>query len=319
MASSLLAIGVGSLLPMGFFFAGAAWLAGAGRDLAATLTMFSGMGLGMAGLFPMSKAAGEWRDARRRRRTLDWLEAQGEATLGGEFVDVAYEERLWHHSGLGHDVDSGVLTMGFDRLTYMGRWTNFEIPATSILGTEIRSFDAAIEGALPRLYVQWAHGGDHSTFSLSLPNRRSVRRRIEGTLDLKRRLDAWSAESLPPMTAFPFILPRSERPTRVADRGETGIPAKILAALATTVLLGTIEFVATLLAIAMGWHRTGTLAMILFASWSLPYAIFSRIIEKRLPERFRCRPAQQDALRDALCGDEASKKVEALADARLKQ
>ncbi len=300
-SSSLVGIALGSLLPMGLGFAGTAWFAAVGYEGVAALTMFASMALGVVGLIPMAKVADEWRDARRRRRTLDVLDAQGEATLGGEFVGVAYEERLWHHPGLGFDADLGVLTLELDRLNFVGLETRFEIPRDAILSTEIRSFDAALHGAHPRLYVQWIQGDKTGTFSVSLPTHRRVDRRVEAMAELRSRLDAWRGETMPRAIRFEAVVPPSEHPAVARTRG-IGLPAKILAAVATFLTLGFIEFVATMIAIQMGWKRTGTLFLILAGISNLPWSLFSRKIERHLPERWRYQDKTETGvdLRDAL-------------------
>lgn len=286
--SSLVAIALGSLLPMGLGLVGAVWLAHVGEPFVAMLVMFSGMALGIVGLFPTTKVAEERRAARRRRRALDDLEAQGEATLGGEFVGVAYGDRLWHHPGLGHDADHGVLTTDLDRLTFVGRSTRFEIPKSAILGTEVRYFDAAMTGPRPRLYVTYSRGEGIDTLSVVPPYRRSVRRRVREIVEFREHLEAWRAERFPGAAGRLFALPPKGDYAVAADaQRRVGLPAKLLAGIATFLLLSGIEAVATFVAIQVGWRRSGNLLTLLASTCYLPWLLIALKIEALLPERHK--------------------------------
>ena len=284
--SSLLVLGLFSLLPAGLAFTFAAWLAGSGHDLAAILAVFAGFGLAMSGVLPACKFGDERRDRLRRSRTLNLLEGREESTLGGESVGVAYSEFAWHYPEGGHDLDDGVFATGLDALTFVGRQTRFELPAAAILSTEIHYFDAALHGPDPRLYICWAHEGRAGTLSLSLPKNRFVRRRVSGMEELRERIERWRGEPFPRRSS-PYALPPSVEPTAVVVSPKNGWRAKLLAAVATLVFFVMVETLGTMLAIRMGWSRSGHLLMALVYLSPAVWVALTTIFERKLPARWR--------------------------------
>ena len=282
-------LGLFSLLPAGLAFTFAAWLAGGGHDLAAILAMFAGFGLAMGGVLPACKFGDERRDRLRRSRTLSLLEEREESTLGGESVGVAYSEFAWHYPEGGHDLDDGVFATGLDALTFVGRQTRFELPAAAILSTEIRYFDAALHGPDPRLYICWAHEGRAGTLSLSLPKNRFVRRRVSGMEELRERIERWRGEPFPRRTVLCDLPPSVEPTERVSVSPKNGWRAKLLAAVATLVFFVMVETLGTMLAIRMGWSRSGHLLMALVYLSPAVWVALTTIFERKLPARWRHR------------------------------
>ena len=259
-------------------------------DLAAFVALFGGMGFGLLAVSPVAKATDAWRDARQRRRSLDLLDARGEVTLGREFVGIAYTERLWHYPKLGHDLDVGVIHMGLDGLWFAGIETSFNLPANSILGTEIRYLDTALHGPEPRLYMRWAYGGKGGTFSLAHPTQRSVQRRVVEMRKFRDRLERWRTESFATQMGCPISPPTILEPMVSVDPVKrAGLPAKLLAVPATILLLGLVELVASGAAMRMNLPRAGTILMWLIVLSGGVWSLLAAMIESRLPERWRCR------------------------------
>lgn len=261
-------------------FAGMYWTLG-------TLAAFTAAGMGM-------KAAVQRLEAQRRRRALDRLEAHGEATLGGEFVGIAYADRPWRHPLLGDNADHGVLRIDLDRLTFVGRDTRFELPASTIVGTEVRWLDQAFGGSLPRLYVRWWNGGELQAFSVELPYQTSLRRRIEAVSDLQSRIEAWQSAPFPTF-GHPPLLPPTIAEMRPAQSKfqRVGLAAMVLAALVTLPIL-----IATDLAVQFVLRRWlgpfgGGVASGLCVTYVFLYIYLAAAIESRLPERWRYRGAAE--------------------------
>ena len=222
----------------------------------------------------------------RRSRTLDALTEKGEPTLDGEVIGVAYAEGLWTYPHrIGHDADLGVVRFDFDRLSFVGGETRFELPAAAIVGTEIRRHEG-LGDVRARLYIHWREGERSGTLSLGLPFD-APGRHVRATLALRERIEAWRREPFPRRTA-PCDLPPSVEPVAVVvSVPKTGRAAKVLAGLATLLILGGVEALVTGVKVLLGgsgWAEMwGGLFILSIACWT----VLPVTIEKRLPARWR--------------------------------
>ena len=225
-------------------------------------------------------------DRRRMRRTLDALTERGEPTLGGEAVGVAYADGFWTYPHRGdRDADLGVVRFDFDRLSFVGMDTRFELPAAAIVGTEIRRISWGL-GVRANVYVHWREGDRSGTFSLGLPCD-APGRHVRATLALRERIEAWRREPFPRRTA-PCELPPSVEPTAVVSSvPKIGRAAKVLAALATLLILGGLEALVTGAKILLGGSGWANLEGGLFVISPGVWTLLAHGIEKRLPARWR--------------------------------
>lgn len=288
------------------------------RILALLLGMFASLPLVLV-LF----GALEERLAQKRKwQELERLEALGETTLGGEFVGIAYADRNWRYPDFGWSVDEGVLRIDLGRLTYVGRHTRFDLPASAVVGTELRRYDPGTTERL-RLYVEWIQGEERGTFSVALPYRRSMRRRFAEATALRERIERWRTEPFPHYGAPTPYLPTQFQPTKLPDRhSRIGRPAKLLAACSIFVALNILAVF-----VGLGLRLTGQvddgdrLAGALGAGCCVAVSLWPLIatkIEAKLPEKYRCQPKKDDALRDALAKAEAASHESVSSDSGLK-
>ena len=226
---------------------------------------------------------GRWA-ARRREADLDALRERGEPTLDGEFVGVAYADRLWIYPGRGDaDLDAGVVRLDFDRLSFAGRTTRFELPVGAIVGTEVRRH-ARLGDERARIYVHWREGGEAGTLSLGLPPG-PLHRHARDTAALRERIETWRTEPFPRRVSTGVLPPRVEPRAAVSGIPSVGLRAKALAAVATALLLVVVESGMTLLSIRMGWRRTGRGLMSLLVLSPMVWAFLAAWIDRRRPER----------------------------------
>ncbi|GEM_PF-3067792 len=257
-------------------------------NFAAALCL-GGIGASFVGMFRAAKTTKARSIARGRTQDVESLEARGEGTLGGEYVGVSYAAERWRHPVLGDDMDHGVLRIDFDRLTFVGRDTRFELPASAVVKTEVRSVDEAFLGHRPRLYVTWAEGARTQTFSVESPYLPSARRRVEGIAELQTRLDAWRGERRPAFSAErPFVAPppMENSQTLRTNFQSIGRAAKLLSALVTVLVWFGTEILLEL------FHRTLQVDLVLIHMVTVWIAFIAWIyiamkIERRLPERYR--------------------------------
>ncbi len=226
-------------------------------------------------------------DVRRRHRIEDELEARGEPILGGDSVGVAYTDGVWRHDVLGENMDRGVMRIDFDRLTFVGRHTRFDLPASAIVRTEIRRAAGHPTFATFRLFVTWLDSGQTKVLSVDLLYRRSFRRRVAAVTELQERIDAWRGERRSTFgKESPFLLPPSSFRLSPSASGRVGPWARWLGATATltlAIILGIgLSFLFRGLSPAFG-PLIAALVGASVGSWPL----FSQAFEKRLPERYR--------------------------------
>lgn len=250
--------------------------------------------VGMIASIPLIVVLSRWvterAAGRRRDRELDRLEALGETTLGGDFVGVAYADRAWTYPGFGDNVDEGILRIDLDRLVFVGRHARFELPAVAVVSTEIRRHDAGT-GERLRLYVAWAEGGEAGTFSVALPYRRSARRRMAETEELRERIERWRTEPFPRRQGAVTLPPSFEPTKKINPYERVGRPAKLLAGVSLFAV-----YFALMVAFEVGFafigrrdhHMSGGFGIVYpFGMWL--WVLLAAKIEARLPERWRYR------------------------------
>ena len=232
-------------------------------------------------------------ERRRMRRTLNALTERGEPTLDGEVVGVAYADGFWTYPHRGNrDADLGVVRLDFDRLSFVGGETRFELPAAAIVGAEIRRIDWGL-GVRAHVYVHWRQGERSGTLSLGLPFD-GAGRHVRATLALRERIEAWRREPFPRRTVLcdlpPSIRPTAVDPTTLVSAfPKIGWRAKVLS---WTAMLGMMFVVFFVLEVLSSIMRIEALRGLSYGYGAIILApmigpVLAQKIEKRLPARWR--------------------------------
>lgn len=246
-------------------------------------------------LLAVARWGEEWSGRQRSRRVRDLLEVRGESVLGDDIVGVTYSDVVWRDPAYGDSWDWGALRLSMDRLTYVGRFTNFDLRPQSIQSLEIKCADHVTGAPSPRLFLTWMAEGKTETLIFELPYQRSRRRRVQAMEDLRERIERWRQEPLPIHDPTPLVTPLRNETLRPAINPytELGLPAKLISGAITLGIYIACTVAITLICLQAHIPMNGVWAgvsPIFFLVWIL----LAYPIEKRLSPRWRYQVREEE-------------------------
>lgn len=268
-----------------------------GLALIGLFTLFSpreGLGTAVAGLSTLGIIAGaaceldRRKAARKSRLTSERSMELVGARIGDEAVGVAYAEGLYRHALIGDSWDWGAFRLDFDRLSFVGRETRFDLRPEQIRGVEVRRSDHEC-GPVARIYLHWSDGGKDETLSIELPYVRSRRQRMEAVEALRDRIERWWREPLRVTDRTPLVAPPRRNTIRVVENPYARISPKAMA-LSAAILLPLWIFAVGAEALTLR-HFLGTKFPNYFASFATPFLMFAWVFLAQRLDRRICPPS----------------------------